>query len=83
MELEFKVGDVIVIDFEIEFMFGEFVVVKNGEYEVIFKKYRFIVFLLGSDFIFELVFFNLDYLIINNIGRDIKIIGIMVEYRIY
>ncbi|EPU9438252.1 helix-turn-helix domain-containing protein [Salmonella enterica subsp. enterica serovar Muenster] len=83
MEPEFKAGDVIVIDPEIEPMPGEFVVAKNGEHEATFKKYRPIASSLGSDSTFELVPLNSDYPTINNIGRDIKIIGTMVEHRIY
>ncbi|MCZ4058067.1 S24 family peptidase [Pantoea sp. LMR881] len=40
MEPDFKEGDVIIVDPEIEPVPGEFVVAKNGEHEATFKKYR-------------------------------------------
>lgn len=79
MEPEFKAGDIIVIDPEIEPMPGEFVVAKNGEHEATFKKYRPLP--VGGHF--ELVPLNPDYATMSSIDREIHIIGTMVEHRIF
>lgn len=83
MEPDFKAGDVIVVDPEIEPMPGEFVVAKNGEHEATFKKYRPTVTSVDGKQQFELVPLNNDYPILRSADRDIKIIGTMVEHRIY
>ncbi|WP_312759491.1 LexA family transcriptional regulator [Pantoea brenneri] len=83
MEPDFKAGDVIVVDPEIEPAPGEFVVAKNGEHEATFKKYRPTFYGHDGKQHFELVPLNDDYPIMNSAERDIKIIGTMVEHRIY
>lgn len=83
MEPDFKAGDVIVVDPEIEPAPGEFVVAKNGEHEATFKKYRPTIYGQDGKQHFELVPLNDDYPIMNSAEREIKIIGTMVEHRIY
>jgi len=83
MEPDFKAGDVIVVDPEIEPAPGEFVVAKNGEHEATFKKYRPTVFSPEGKQHFELVPLNDDYPTMKSVEREIKIIGTMVEHRIY
>ena len=82
MEPDFKEGDVVIVDPEIEPHPGEFVVGKNGEHEATFKKYRPIGRNDGSQE-FELVPLNNDYPTMNSVERHITIIGTMVEHRIY
>jgi SOS-response transcriptional repressor LexA len=82
MEPDFKAGDVIVVDPEIEPAPGEFVVAKNGEHEATFKKYRPTLFSNGKQH-FELVPLNNDYPTMGSADHEIKIIGTMVEHRIY
>lgn len=83
MEPDFKAGDVIIVDPEVEPTPGEFVVAKNGEHEATFKKYR--PTFIGEDGKqhFELVPLNNDYPTMNSAVRHIQIIGTMVEHRIY
>ncbi|WP_338561828.1 S24 family peptidase [Erwinia sp. E_sp_B01_3] len=83
MEPDFKAGDVIVVDPEIEPAPGEFVVAKNGEHEATFKKYRPTFYSSDGKHHFELVPLNDDYPTMNSAEREIKIIGTMVEHRIY
>lgn len=79
MEPEFKQGDIVIIDPSIKPIPGEFVVaVKNKDVEAIFKKYRE----LGDDQ-FELASLNPDYKTINTSDKQIKIVGTMVEHRIF
>ncbi|MDJ0023081.1 LexA family transcriptional regulator [Pantoea eucrina] len=83
MEPDFKEGDVIVVDPEIEPAPGEFVVAKNGEHEATFKKYRPTVLAEDGRQHFELLPLNDDYPVMKSIERHIQIIGTMVEHRIY
>lgn len=79
MEPEFKQGDIVIIDPSIKPIPGEFVVaVKNKDVEAIFKKYREL-----SDDQFELASLNPDYKTINTSDKQIKIVGTMVEHRIF
>lgn len=83
MQPEFKAGDVIVVDPDIEPCPGEFVVAKNGEHEATFKKYRPQATPIDGEPVFELVPLNPDYPIIRTDMVPVKIIGTMVEHRIY
>jgi len=83
MEPDFKAGDVIIVDPEIEPTPGEFVVAANGDHEATFKKYRPTVASVNGHQHFELVPLNDDYPILKSIDKDIHIIGTMVEHRIY
>lgn len=83
MEPDFKAGDVIVIDPEIEPAPGEFVVATNGDHEATFKKYRPTgIGLYGVDS-FELIPLNNDYPSVKSTEIPLKILGTMVEHRIY
>mgnify|MGYP001195784469 CR=1 FL=1 len=83
MEPDFKAGDVIVIDPEIEPAPGEFVVATNGDHEATFKKYRPTgIGLYGVDS-FELTPLNNDYPSVKSTEIPLKILGTMVEHRIY
>ena len=83
MEPDFKAGDVIIVDPEIEPAPGEFVVAKNGEHEATFKKYRPTTLAEDGRQHFELLPLNDDYPIMRSAERHIQIIGTMVEHRIY
>ncbi|AXD18430.1 helix-turn-helix domain-containing protein [Salmonella enterica] len=83
MEPDFKAGDVIIVDPEIEPAPGEFVVASNGDHEATFKKYRPTITDIDGNQHFELVPLNNDYPVINCRDRPIKILGTMVEHRIY
>lgn len=83
MEPDFKAGDVIIVDPEIEPTPGEFVVATNGDHEATFKKYRPTISDVNGKQHFELVPLNDDYPVISCNDRPIKIIGTMVEHRIY
>lgn len=83
MEPDFKAGDVIIIDPEVEPSPGEFVVAKNGEHEATFKKYRPTTLTADGVQHFELVPLNNDYPTMDSAQRHITIIGTMVEHRIY
>ncbi len=80
---EFKPGDRVIIDPEVEPMPGDFVAAKNGNEEATFKKYR----PRGSDasgrLIFELVPLNEDFESMRSDVVAIKIVGTMVEHRKY
>lgn len=82
MEPDFKEGDVIVIDPEVEPMPGEFIVAANGDMEATFKKYR--PLFGGSDgYDFELIPLNNDYPTKKCLAGEVRIVGTMIEHRIY
>lgn len=83
MEPDFKEGDIIIVDPELEPIPGEFVVAKNGNNEATFKKYRPTFTDLTGRQHYELVPLNDDYPTINSSDRPLKIIGVMIEHRIY
>ncbi|HDL7098248.1 TPA: helix-turn-helix domain-containing protein [Yersinia enterocolitica] len=83
MQPEFKAGDVIIVDPEIEPCPGEFVVAKNGDNEATFKKYRPQAISVNGVPVFELVPLNPDYPAIRSDMVPVTIIGTMVEHRIY
>lgn len=82
MEPDFKEGDIIIVDPDLEPV-PEFVVAKNGENEATFKKYRPTFTDLTGRQHYELVPLNDDYPTINSSDRPLKIIGVMIEHRIY
>lgn len=82
MEPDFKEGDVIVIDPEVEPMPGEFVVAANGDLEATFKKYK-PLFSLTDGYDFELIPLNSDYPISRCLSDKVRIVGTMIEHRIY
>ncbi|WP_312411608.1 S24 family peptidase [Pseudescherichia sp.] len=83
MEPDFKDGDIIIVDPELEPCPGEFVVAKNGGNEATFKKYRPTFTDMQGCQHFELVPLNDDYPVINSDIQPLTIIGVMVEHRIY
>ncbi|WP_386696736.1 MULTISPECIES: helix-turn-helix domain-containing protein [unclassified Lonepinella] len=84
MEPDFIEGDTIIVDPKVKPHAGEFVVAKNGEYEATFKKYRPLQDYneYGNQH-FELVALNPDYDKLTTLKQDIRIVGTMVEHRIY
>jgi len=83
MEPDFKAGDVIIVDPEIEPTPGEFVVAKNGGQQATFKKYRPTYTDKKGCQHFELVPLNDDYPVISSDQQPLTIIGVMIEHRIY
>lgn len=81
---EFREGDSLIIDPHEEPRAGEFVVAVNGDHEATFKKYcedgidqygrhHFVLVALNPDFKYQM----------SSREQDIRIIGTMVEHRIY
>lgn len=83
MEPDFKEGDRVIIDPEIQPRPGDFVVAKNGEDEATFKKYRPRGIDEQGNQVFELVPLNEDYPKMHSDKMPIAIIGTMVEHRKY
>lgn len=84
MEDEFKEGDIIIVDPMVTPSAGEFVVAVNGDYEATFKKYRPLneIDEYGRQH-FELIPLNKDYDKMSTKNQEIRIVGTMVEHRIY
>ncbi|MBG6247007.1 MULTISPECIES: helix-turn-helix domain-containing protein [Symbiopectobacterium] len=83
MEPDFKEGDVIIVDPEVEPAPGEFVVAANGSNEATFKKYRPTGLGMRGEIHFDLIPLNSDYAPVSSAEVSIKIIGTMIEHRIY
>lgn len=83
MEPEFKEGDVVIIEPAIEPTPGEFVVAMNGESEATFKKYRELGYDEHERLQFELIPLNSDYKKMSSLTQQIRIVGTMVEHRIF
>lgn len=83
MEPEFKEGDVVIIDPAIKPFPGEFVVAVNGDEEATFKKYRELGYDDHERMQFELIPLNPDYTTMSTLKQQIRIIGTMVEHRIF
>ncbi|MEG9498921.1 LexA family transcriptional regulator [Mannheimia indoligenes] len=84
MEPDFIEGDRVIIDPDVQPHAGEFVAAINGDYEATFKKYRPLEDLdeYGRQH-FELIALNPDYHKLSTLKQEIRIIGTMVEHRIY
>ncbi len=80
---EFKEGDRVIIDPNVEPLPGDFVVAKNGDNEATFKKYRPRGVNEQGAQVFELVPLNEDYPSMRSDSTQINIIGTMVEHRKY
>lgn len=80
---EFKEGDRVIIDPEVNPQPGDYVVAKNGEEEATFKKYRPRGMNERGDIVFELVPLNDDFATLRSDITPIRIIGTMVEHRKY
>lgn len=83
MQPEFKPGDRVIIDPDINPQPGDFVVAKNGEEEATFKKYRPRGMDASGNIVFELVPLNDDYPTMRSDVAHIRIVGTMVEHRKY
>ncbi|CAI0838292.1 Peptidase S24-like [Serratia quinivorans] len=81
MEPEFKEGDLIIVDPELNPLPGDYVVAKNGEHEATFKKYRARGVTQDGQDVFELVPLNPDYPTKSSLTEHIEIIGVLVEHR--
>lgn len=81
MEPEFVEGDMVLIDPDESLHPGDFVVAKNGDDEVTFKKYRPRGYSEDGKEIFELAPLNDDYPTMRSDRQPIEIIGTMVEHR--
>lgn len=78
---DYRPGDVVIIEPDMEPRPGDCVVAKNGREEATFKKYRQRgIDDLGNP-IFELVPLNNDYPTIRSDTTPLVIIGVMVEFR--
>ena len=84
MTPDFLEGDVVIIDPNEPPHAGEFVAAINGNYEATFKKYRPLgeIDNFGREH-FELIALNPDYPKLSTLKQEIRIIGTMVEHRIY
>lgn len=84
MTPDFIEGDVVIIDPNEPPHAGEFVAAINGSYEATFKKYRPLgeIDNFGREH-FELIALNPDYPKLSTLKQEIRIIGTMVEHRIY
>ncbi|AHG75406.1 LexA family repressor/S24 family protease [Mannheimia varigena USDA-ARS-USMARC-1296] len=84
MNPDFIEGDRVIIDPDVQPHAGEFVAAINGDYEATFKKYRPLEDLdaYGRQH-FELIALNPDYHKLSTLKQEIRIIGTMVEHRIY
>jgi SOS-response transcriptional repressor LexA len=80
---EFKPGDRVIIDPDVEPHPGDFVVAKNGTNEATFKKYRPRGANQSGAAVFELVPLNDDFPSIRSDLEPLRIIGTMVEHRKY
>lgn len=79
----FNEGDVIIVDPNIKPIAGDFVVAENGESEATFKKYRELGIDEQGRVQFELVPLNDDFPKQSTLTQQIRIVGVMVEHRIY
>ncbi|RKP46693.1 S24 family peptidase [Pararobbsia silviterrae] len=80
---DFPEGDRVIIDPHIQPQPGDFVVAKNGNEEVTFKKYRPRGTNARGAMIFELVPLNDDFPTLNSDRDEMHIVGVMVEHRKY
>lgn len=79
MSPDFREGDVIIVDPEIQPRPGDFVVAKNGNQEATFKKYRPRGLNEHGDEYFELVPVNEDYPTLRSDLTPIEIVGTAVD----
>ena len=82
MSPEFEIGDVIIIDPDVEPQAGEFVIAKYGN-QFIFRKYKLDNYNSGDLKHFILIPLNDDYGKLHSANVEVTIIGTMVEHRIY
>lgn len=82
MSPEFEIGDVIIIDPDVEPQAGEFVIAQYG-LEFIFRKYKLDNDNSGEVKHFILIPLNDDYGKLHSVNVELNIVGTMVEHRIY
>lgn len=78
---EFRPGDRVIIDPEVQPQPGDFVAAKNCAEEATFKKYRPRGIDAQGNDIFELTPLNDDYPTLRSDVQELHIIGVMVEHR--
>lgn len=78
---EFRPGDRVIIDPDVNPMPGDFVVAKNSHQKATFKKYRPRGMNEQGTQVFELVPLNEDYPTMRSDIEQLRIIGTMVEHR--
>ena len=83
MEPEFREGDIVIIDPDVNPNAGDYVVAKNHEEAATFKKYRPRGINEAGQDVFELVPLNEDYAPMRSDLQPITIIGTMVEHTRY
>lgn len=82
MAPDFLVGDLIVIDPTVRPLPGEFVLARSGE-TTFFRKFKANKLDMDKEQSFSLIPLNDDYASLSSSNHEIKIIGTMVEHRIY
>ena len=80
---EFRPGDRVIVDPEIQPQPGDCVVAMNGGQEATFKKYRPRGINERGDTVFELVPLNEDFAPMRSDQTPIRIVGTMMEHRKY
>ncbi len=80
---EFRPGDRVIVDPEIQPHPGDCVVAMNGGQEATFKKYRPRGIDERGDTVFELVPLNEDFAPMRSDQTPIRIVGTMMEHRKY
>ena len=78
---EFKPGDRVLIDPEVQPRPGDFVAARNTKQEATFKKYRVRGIDESGHEVFELVPLNNDYPVLRSDERHLVVIGTMIEHR--
>lgn len=84
MEPLFSEGDRVIIDPSIKPQPGDYVVAQTeGDYEATFKKYRLCGIAANGTEVVELVPLNPDFPTVRSDVVPFKVVGVMVEHRIY
>lgn len=81
MSPDFKEGDIIIVDPDLDPRPGDFVIAKNGSNEATFKKYRPRGLGANQTMVFELSPINPDYPSMRSDVEEIFIVGVMVEHH--
>lgn len=80
MAPDFRPGDRIIVDPEVEPNPGDFVIAQYEDHEAILKKYRPRGYATDGSVIFELAPLNPDYPVLNSQDQQIRIIGTVVAH---
>ena len=81
MEPDFRIGDRVLIDPEVQPGPGDYVAAKNSKREATFKKYRVRGISERGHEVFELIPLNEDYPVLRSDEHHLTIIGTMIEHR--